>query len=171
MSDVSVRALGGDDWQVYRDVRLAALREAPDAFAATLDQEAQLDEDYWRMRMARSARLLASTAEHPAAGIVSVGDSDDPEAADLFGMWVVPQLRGAGVAWRLTRAATDHARAEGRRALQAWVSVDNGRAVAFFSSYGFRPSDQRRRSSVDLVETALVYPLGDDPGVVPSTQL
>ncbi len=171
MSDVSVRALGGDDWQVYRDVRLAALREAPDAFAATLDQEAALEEDYWRMRMARSARLLAATEEHPTAGIVSVGDSDDPEVADLFGMWVVPVLRGAGVAWQLTRAATDHARVDGRRALQAWVPVDNGRAVAFFSSYGFRPSDQRRRRSSDLLETALVYPLGDDPFLVPSTQL
>lgn len=171
MSDVSVRALGGDDWQIYRDVRLAALREAPGAFAAKLDQEAELDEDYWRMRMARSSRLLASTDDHPTAGIVSVGDSDDPEVADLFGMWVAPQLRGAGVAWQLTQAATAHARADGRRALQAWVSVDNGRAVAFFSSHGFRPSDQRRRRSSELEETALVYPLGDDPGVVPSTVL
>ena len=152
MSDVTVRALGPEDWQAYRDLRLRALAEAPTAFTNTVEQEQGFDEALWRARMTRSNRL--------------VGSSDD---AELFGMWVVPSSRGAGVAWRLMEAATEHARAQGRRALQAWVSTDNGRAVAFFSSYGFRPSDQRRPMTTDasVQELAMVLPLGDDSGWVP----
>lgn len=167
-----MRALGGEDWQVYRDVRLAALREAPGAFASSLAQEAEFDEAFWRKRMARSVRLLASSDaldEGTPAGIVSVGDSDERDVAELFGLWVTPQLRGAGVAWKLVEAATGHAKGDGRRVLQAWVSTDNGRAVAFFSSYGFRPTDQRRGRDGGAEEMAMVYPLGDDRGWVPPT--
>jgi ribosomal protein S18 acetylase RimI-like enzyme len=87
-------------------------------------------------------------------------------------MWVVPSSRGAGVAWRLTQEATSHARKMGRRALQAWVATNNGRAVAFFSSYGFRPADQRRPTTIDptVQEIAMVYPLADDRGWVLSPE-
>jgi hypothetical protein len=34
-SEISVRALKESDWQDYREVRLAALQEAPQAFLAT----------------------------------------------------------------------------------------------------------------------------------------
>lgn len=167
MSDVSVRALGPEDWLTYRDMRLAALKEAPEAFTSSYEQEGEFEESFWRTRMARSARLLA-TSGGAALGIVSVGQVE-PDVAELFGMWVVPDARGMGVAWRLMEAATEHARADGNRALQAWVSTDNGRAVAFFSSYGFRPSDQRRPMSTDAAvdEMAMTLPLGDDSGWVP----
>ena len=167
MSDVSVRALGGEDWQAYRDMRLAALAEAPEAFTGSYESERELDEAFWRTRMARSARLLATVDDDP-VGIVSVGEAA-PDVAELFGMWVVPGSRGGGVAWRLMEAASEHARQQGRRALQAWVSTDNGRAVAFFSSYGFRPSDHRRPMTTDAAveELAMTLPLGDDSGWLP----
>lgn len=166
-SDVSVRALGGEDWQTYREMRLAALQQAPDAFDSTLAEEEEFDEAFWLTRMARSTRILASV-DGAAVGVVSVGEAA-PDVAELFGMWVVPSSRGHGVAWRLVEAASEHARREGRRALQAWVSTENGRAVAFFSSYGFRPSDQRRPMTTDATveELAMTLPLGDDSGWVP----
>ncbi|MEO7744796.1 MAG: GNAT family N-acetyltransferase [Actinomycetota bacterium] len=175
MSDVTVRALGPQDWQAYRELRLQALAEAPTAFTNTVDQEQGFDEALWRARMARSTRLLASVDDAAGGstdvGIVSVGQAE-PDVAELFGMWVVPSSRGAGVAWRLMEAATEQARAQGRRALQAWVSTENGRAVAFFSSYGFRPSDQRRPMTTDasVEELAMILPLGDDSGWVPAVR-
>jgi ribosomal protein S18 acetylase RimI-like enzyme len=172
MSEVTVRALGGDEWQTYRQMRLAALDDAPDAFASTAEEERSYGEDVWRKRMTRSARLLACVGDEP-VGIVSVGQASEEDVAELFGMWVAPPSRGAGVAWRLTHAAAMHARDDGKRALKLWVSTDNGRAVAFFSSYGFRPTDQRRAMTNDdsVEELAMIVPLGDDPGWVPTTEL
>lgn len=164
MSDATVRTLGGDDWQTYQRIRLQALQDAPEAFVSSYALEKDFDEAFWRERMGRSVRLLASANEEP-VGIVSVRAAAD-EVAELFGLWVAPNYRGKGVAWELTEAAAEHARAVGRRALQLWVAVDNGRAVAFFSSAGFRPSDQRRPMHYDAqsVEAAMVLPVGDDPG-------
>lgn len=185
MSDVTVRALGEDDWQIYRQTRLAALRESPAAFVSTLAEEDGYDEDFWRLRMRRSTRLLAER-DGAAIGVASVGDAKpvigdgDTEidglagehVAEIFGMWVEPASRGSGVAWRLVEAAAVEAHRSDHSHLMLWVAVDNGRAVAFFSSYGFRPSDARRpmRTDTTLTEMAMVLPVRDDPGAVPNSR-
>lgn len=168
MTDVAVRVLAEDEWTTYREMRLAALRQSPEAFAASVADEESYDESLWRERMRRSARLLATRDGEP-VGIVSVGqarddDGDQDGVAELFGMWVDPAARGTGVAWQLVDSAAAHAREQGRSHLKLWVSVENGRAVAFYSSYGFRPADERRpmTTNASVLEAAMVLPLADD---------
>ena len=38
MSEITVRALGEEDWQEFRDIRLTALLDSPGAFVATAAQ-------------------------------------------------------------------------------------------------------------------------------------
>ena len=45
MTDVTVRALSEDDWEAFRAIRLAALADAPDAFAASRDDEQGYDDE------------------------------------------------------------------------------------------------------------------------------
>jgi ribosomal protein S18 acetylase RimI-like enzyme len=173
MTDISVRTLGEDDWQDYRAVRLAALRESPEAFVATADEEESFDEDLWRERMRRSARLVAEREGRP-VGVVSVGSakSDDGSAGELFGLWVRPEARGSGVATRLVKDGASLAAARGRSHLIYWVGTENGRAVAFASGMGFRPTDHRRPMGVvseedGEEEIAMVLALGNRPGAAP----
>jgi ribosomal protein S18 acetylase RimI-like enzyme len=180
MTDVTVRALLEEDWDTYRQIRLAALQESPDVFVSTHAEESGFDEEFWRLRMRRSTRLLAER-DGASVGVVSLGDAkpipDDAEAlarddvAEIFGMWVEPASRGTGVAWRLVDAAAEAARREDFSHLMLWVVVENGRAVAFYSSYGFRPSDSRRpvRTDESQTEMAMVLPVRDDPGAVPNS--
>jgi ribosomal protein S18 acetylase RimI-like enzyme len=181
MTDITVRALGDEEWQVYRDVRLTALREAPDAFAASVSQEENFDDELWQARVKRSRRLVAEDGER-VVGVVSVGSNpknDDDRVSELFGLWVNPELRGKGVAWKLVDAGVRQARQDSYDFVLYWVGTDNGRAVAFASSFGFRPTDGRRPmqnsssddEDVSENEMAMVYPLGDDPGAVPSSVL
>jgi ribosomal protein S18 acetylase RimI-like enzyme len=177
MSEINVRALGEEDWQQYRDIRLAALRDAPDAFVAKRAQEEVFDEQVWRERMRRSRRLVAER-EGSSVGVVCLGRAEEPDAhaGELFGLWVAPEARGKGVAWRLVEAGADQARQDGRSHLFYWVGTDNGRAVAFASSFGFRPGNSRRPMKVTseadgAEEMAMVLPLGVDPGTVPSSIL
>jgi len=177
MTDITVRALREEEWQVYRDVRLIALRESPDAFAATAAQEEAFDDDLWQARVKRSRRLVAEDGDQ-IVGVVSVGrvPEGDDKVSELFGLWVSPELRGKGVAWKLVDAGVRQARDDHYNFVLYWVGTDNGRAVAFASSYGFRPTDGRRpmhNSTEDDPEDemAMIYPLGDDPGAVPSSVL
>ena len=169
MSDITVRPLGEDEWERYRAVRLSALEESPEAFAATLAEEQEFDEDLWRARMRRSQRLLAEQ-DGQAVGIASLGQHTEFEkVAEMFGLWVSPGARGTGVATQLVQAGADTARIQGRTHLALWVGTDNGRAVAFASGFGFRPTDSRRpmrvRVADDEEEIAMILPLGEDRGM------
>lgn len=175
MTEIDVRVLDEDEWQAYRDVRLRALRESPEAFAASVDEEEQLPEELWRERMARSRRLLAEEGSD-VIGVESLGTTHRTQitgAGELFGLWVQADRRGAGVARRLLEKAATVAREEGLKQLLYWVGTDNGRAVAFASSFGFRPTDSRRPMRLQGVdaedaeseEMMMVYPLADAAGV------
>ena len=149
MSDITVRRLAENEWEQYRAVRLTALEESPEAFAATLEEEQQLSEQDWRDRMGRSTRLLAER-DGASVGVASVGvaGESDEDAGELFGLWVEPALRGSGIATELVRAGAETAASQGYRRLRYWVGTENGRAVAFASGYGFRPTSDRRPMGV-----------------------
>lgn len=174
MSEISVRLLEEENWSEYRDVRLRALKESPEAFVASAEEETEFPEERWRDRMRRSRRLLAEEDE-TAIGVVSVGSHRSPEegVGELFGLWVAPDRRGSGVARRLLEAAAGQARADDLKHLVYWVGTDNGRAVAFASSFGFRPTDSRRPMRIlgvgdepeESEELAMVLPLGSASGM------
>jgi ribosomal protein S18 acetylase RimI-like enzyme len=174
MTEVTVRSLGEEDWEEFKAIRLAALTDSPDAFAASLDEERGYDEDFWRLRMRRSTRFVAEQAADSGVervGVVSLGDGkgEDGRVGEIFGLWVAPGARGTGVATKLVQASAERARRDGRTHVAYWVGTDNGRAVAFASGMGFRPTDSRRSMRVtsddgDEEEVAMVLPLGDDRG-------
>ena len=170
MSDITVRTLGVDEWDQYRSMRLLALEESPEAFVATYAEEEAEPEEFWKARMERSVRLLAERDGEP-AGIASVGPGGDDEekAAQLFGLWVRPEARGSGVAAALVHAGARVAADQGKGQLLYWVGTENGRAVAFASSFGFRPTGTRRPMRVvskddGEEEIAMTLPLAGDRG-------
>lgn len=175
MTPIHVRVLEKDEWATYREVRLRALRESPEAFVASAEEEEGFSDDVWADRMERSRRILAED-DGEVIGVVSVGSghrTNIPGAGELFGLWVEAPRRGTGVARRLMEKAAKVAREIGLKQLVYWVGTDNGRAVAFASSFGFRPTDDRRpmrirgvdEDDADSEEMMMVYALGDTGGV------
>ena len=162
-----MRTLSEDEWEQFRAARLAALAESPEAFVSSLAVEQEYDEATWRARMRRAQRLLAEV-NGSAVGVPSVGTMADIEGtAELFGLWVVPAWRGRGVAAALVRSGSEQARSQSFDRVAYWVGTDNGRAVAFASSFGFRPTGRRRPMRVvndedGEEETAMVLALGAD---------
>ena len=158
MTDVTVRSLGEEDWQEFRAIRLAALRDSPDAFVASVDAEEGFEEDFWRLRLRRSTRLVAVRREAEGStvgqsvGVVSLGQGKDEEGrvAEIFGLWVAPDARGTGVATKLVEASAERARRDGRTHVSYWVGTDNGRAVGLrqrdrLPSHRLPPSDAGHR--------------------------
>jgi GNAT superfamily N-acetyltransferase len=172
MAEITVRVLDELEWSVYRDVRLRALAESPGSFTATLAEEADRDEQFWRDRMTRSHRLLAERGPVP-QGIVSLGPYEqEPSAAEVFGLYVVPGARGTGVSWRLVDAAAALATQQGYLQLYYWVGTDNGRAIGFANNFGFRTTEYRRPSRTSDVdpgeEIAMMLSLEPDATLAPN---
>ena len=113
MSEITIRTLAEDEWEQYRDMRLRALRESPDAFVADVETEEQYDEQLWRDRMNRSTRLLIRKGSE-SVGIASLRMDEAlfDDAAELFSLWVTPELRGEGMAAKLVVAASEATRCD-----------------------------------------------------------
>ena len=159
-SDVQVRRAHPDEWATVRDVRLAALADAPDAFASTLSRELARTEPQWRSRIrawpwflawhaGQPSGLVAAGPDQPASGPPASGPPTGPATQGgrgwhLVSMWVSPQVRGTGVAELLVGAVVDHAGAAGAPRITLWVVMGNARARAFYRRMGFTPTGRRQ---------------------------
>lgn len=157
-----------EQWAVYRQVRLAALTDAPSAFSSTLDREMAFEDKLWRQRIGSAATYLAWRDGQPvgtATGIVDdPGDAFAiPGAWQLVGMWVASGARGLGVADKLVEAVADCARAQGASGLVLWVTEVNDRARAFYQRMGFARTGTRqlvRPDEPDNWELQMIRHLG-----------
>jgi ribosomal protein S18 acetylase RimI-like enzyme len=145
-----IRPFVADEWPVYRDVRLRALRDSPDAYGSILDRESVLTEDEWAARLARGVRsegelpLIAECDGEP-CGLAWVRfDDDAPEAAHLYQMWVAAEHRRRGVGRALVDAAAAWARAMGATRLELDVTTSNEAAVRLYEGVGFATNGEPR---------------------------
>ncbi|MBC6456682.1 GNAT family N-acetyltransferase [Actinomadura sp. HBU206391] len=140
-----MRHLTRHDWQVWRDVRLTALRDAPEAFYSTLEREQAYDEARWRdmVQPAQGLKVVAFAGGTP-VGVAGGYASEEVEGAiELFGMWVSPAARGTGVAAELVREVIAWAdKHGGGRGVRLWVVDGNDRARRLYERLGFTTVDQ-----------------------------
>ena len=137
---LELRTLESDDWPLWRELRLAALAEAPHAFGSTLAewQGAGDREDRWRSRLSipgacDSVVLLDGLA----VGMVSGVPGEDSDVVELISMWVSPTARGRGVGDCLIQAVERYAVERGATTLRLSVMPDNGDAIALYERNGF----------------------------------
>jgi len=165
---IVVHRLVPDQWAAYRRARLAALADAPYAFASTLGREIGFDEQQWRQRIESSATFLAWCDGEPVGTATGLLDKPGeqytvPGAWQLVAMWVDPRARGTGVADLLVDAVARQARAEGAPALTLWVTQVNDRARAFYLRLGFSATGVRelvRPDEPDHWEELMIRDLG-----------
>jgi GNAT superfamily N-acetyltransferase len=142
---VLVREAGPGEWEVLREIRLAALREAPYAFASTYARETTFAEEHWRGRITgRGVTFFAYLPEFTdPAGLAGVFEDRDG-TAHLVSMWVHPEARGHGVGEALITAAADWAKARDFGALHLWVTETNAPARRLYERCGFKPTGERQ---------------------------
>jgi RimJ/RimL family protein N-acetyltransferase len=136
-----VRQLTPDDWKTLREIRLAALADAPDAFLMAYADAVGLDEQQWRIRTTRSD-MFAAFVGGAAVGLVGLFGPNEAGDHTLIAMWVAPALRGTGVAGALIGAVVDRAASTGARSVRLEVAPGNVRAEKVYSRHGFAPTDE-----------------------------
>ncbi len=151
-----VRRIRAHEGLALKEIRLAALLDAPTAFGSTHAAEAAQPDDHWESRAAlgasgsQSATFFAVTDES-VIGLVA-GYRPDPEGStvELVSMWVAPSHRQAGAGRQLVDAVLDWARETGASRVELWVTRGNDQAQRLYESAGF-------------VETGEQQPLPSDP--------
>lgn len=149
---MEVVRLTGDDWRLLRDVRLAALADAPHAYGSSLAAERDLDESRWRQRF--GSGLWAVALDEEPAGLVGTYLIDDTPL--LIAMWVDPAQRGRGVGDALVSEVVRWAAENSWSQVVLRVADGNDAARKLFRRHGFTPTGRRQ-------------PLESDPGVSTET--
>ena len=147
---IVVREITADDWELMRDVRLAALAESPSAFGSSYAREVAFTEEQWRGRI--SERSVTFFVQEEPAGPASAGKEPaglagvyvEDGAANLVSMWVRPAARGLGAGRALVEAAAAWAKANDFGSLFLWVTESNTSARRLYEGCGFTPTGQRQ---------------------------
>ncbi|GAA3133968.1 GNAT family N-acetyltransferase [Streptosporangium carneum] len=142
---IGIRVLETDDWPLWRELRLAALAEAPYAFASTLAAwQGEGDrEERWRGRleMPGSHNVVAVLDGRP-VGMASGVPAEAADVVELISMWVGPAARGRGVGDRLIEEIERWAVRRRARTLRLAVTPGNGAAVALYERHGFEDTGE-----------------------------
>ena len=153
-----LRVIGPDDWRLWRELRLLALEESPEAFESRLsDWQGPGDRaERWRERLASVPfNVMAVDGGRP-VGMASgtPAEAPHPASVELISMYVHPEARASGVASRLVDAVSDWARAQGSAEVVLRVRTSNERAKAFYRRCGFEdvgPADREPGEAPEIV--------------------
>jgi ribosomal protein S18 acetylase RimI-like enzyme len=165
----AIRTLHPDEWSVYRDLRLRALADSPQAFGSTLAEESVRPDDAWAARLAapalgayRHAWPFVAELDGTPVGLAWVKlDAPDAATASLYQVWVAPQARGRGVGAALLDAAIAWARARRTTTLRLDVTAGDGAAARLYRRTGFvEVGAPVPRPGTGLAEQAMVLALG-----------
>lgn len=149
---VRVVAAVPGDWARMRALRLAALADTPDAFSATLAEEREQPDAFWRGRMEKPevttlrAELRADDGTWRDVGLAVVAPSFDARSlAGIYSVWVAPDARGCGAGDALIAAAVAHAAAAGFGRVVLDVGDHNAAAIRLYERAGFRATGRTLR--------------------------
>jgi GNAT superfamily N-acetyltransferase len=138
---LDVRPLRADEGLLYRDLRLRALNDAPDAFGQTLEDIESRSDEEWISRTGEIAALperevvfIAREGEIPCGTVYLRLEYD---IAELYAMWVDPAFRRRYVGSALLRTAISWARDRQATQIELWVTEGNEPAAKLYGREGF----------------------------------
>lgn len=128
-------------WRTYRDIRVAALIDMPQAFGSSYEQARALADEEVVERVTTSPHWLALQGERP-VGTVALWAAPhlEPGGQMLVGLWIAGAMRGSGVGGDLVEAALGWARDQGAPRVVLHVMEGNEVARQRFEGIGFRPT-------------------------------
>lgn len=141
-----IRPLAVPDAAAFQALRLCGLRESPEAFGSTYEEEAGVPLDQVAARLARGGEDVvfgAVDSEGVLVGVAGLRRDSHRKArhrAHVWGMYVAPEARGRGLGRALLEALIAHARTlAGVERLTLSVVPGNQAARSLYLRLGFIP--------------------------------
>ena len=136
--DIHIRQLTPAHAALYRSIRLAGLKQAPEAFGSTFEAEFAKPLAWFFERLTNSQVFGAFDGPEilGVAGIAIRDGEKESHKGLLWGMYVRPEARGAGVARRLVEAVIAFAR-QRVELIQLSVVMGNEQARRLYAGMGF----------------------------------
>jgi len=137
-----IRQLTPDDAPTYRELRLRALREHPDAFTSDWEDASQRPPDESRQRLASAGVTFWGAFDEGSSlcgmvGLECSSRAKQRHRGTVVAMYVAREAAGRGLGRELLRALTLHAKAIGLTDLGLTVTEGNTSAIRLYREAGF----------------------------------
>lgn len=151
MSPVTlIRRTAPTDGTLLRQLRIAALADAPYAFGAKLSDVLAEPPESFESTAVRHSQSETSTSffafcdNEPIGTIGAYIEQQPLGRAFICALWLAPEQRGTSTATELVHTACSWLRQSTHADIFAWVADSNARAFAFYRKLGFLPTSQRQ---------------------------
>jgi ribosomal protein S18 acetylase RimI-like enzyme len=139
---ISLEAITPAHLDLFKQIRLRALQDAPYAFGSTYAREFQFTDADWMQRIQRwngelGIGYLALDNGEPCGIAGCLLSPDDATHAQLVSMWTAPSHRQRGVGRLLVEGVLAWAHSKGSPALHLMVTSNNDSATLFYERLGF----------------------------------
>ena len=136
----TIRPLRPDEPELYRDIRLEALRLHPEAFGAAYEDELARPLEFFAQRLAGNTIFggFGDGVILGTAGFMPEMGAKRAHKSHLWGMYVRTEARGTGLARLLVEAVLAYAR-ERAELIQLSVVSTNEIAHRLYAAAGFTP--------------------------------
>lgn len=106
MENVEIVKLQPQQWESYKDLRLRALKEEPQAFSSTYEDSVKYPDSFWQERLKQayvgnSQWLLFAKQADNLVGMAGAYVADEEDAAEVVGVYVAREVRGQGISKKL----------------------------------------------------------------------
>lgn len=141
---MQIRRLTSADASAFQELRLAGLRDEPSAFGSSYEEEKDFSTAIIEGRLAeRSDQGLFGAFDQGALfGLVGLGRERMHKLSHkglIWGMYVMPEYRGQGVARALLAKALTLARSVPElKQVNLFVNASNVDAIRLYESFGFK---------------------------------
>ena len=139
---MQVRMLKPEDAEQFQSLRLRGLAECPAAFASSYEEEARDSNEIVSQRLnpGGDRAVFGAFDGETLVGLLGVrreGLTKLAHKAYMWGMYVVPEHRRAGVGESLVREVLQHAQELGVRQVNLGVNTGNVAALKLYTKLGF----------------------------------
>ncbi len=137
----TIRRIQPEEWPVLRELRLASLLDAPEAFGQTHSNALAIPDEEWQQNARAAASgdsrtWLIANVDGTDSGLVQARRRP-PHDCLVFSMWVAPHARRVGVGRLLIDSLAAWADTWGGQRLVLWVFGANDGAHRFYEDIGF----------------------------------
>ncbi|NLF03164.1 MAG: GNAT family N-acetyltransferase [Anaerolineales bacterium] len=139
---VTIRPATEADAPTYRDLRLEALHDCPEAFSSDYETYVAKPLSYWadRLKADQTVKLYFAAHEGQLVGMCGIAGADSPKtrhSAYIVSVYVRPDWRGLHIAEALIDACLGWGRAHGITIVKLGVAVTNIAAIRCYARSGF----------------------------------
>jgi ribosomal protein S18 acetylase RimI-like enzyme len=140
---ISIRRISIGEYKLYRQIRLASLKEAPYAFSSTYESALGRSKVSWKDQADGSAQgsdkaIFIAVSDNVLIGIAAIYRTEgNPENGEVLQVWISPEYRGKQVSNLLFDELFKWAKVNKFTAIDAKVIQGNERALYFYHKYGF----------------------------------